>query len=281
MKKCCFAAVCAVLAVAVLGAQEGGGVSFSTDYVVKNYAGVRIENGRLRGRVLDYTDDISFDDEGLFGNLDGDEVINKPHELIAATAVLNIKEVAHADALKVYAEIAIEGSVNSFLGVTGTTHGQVLERLKAKYHFSNTEISAAIHDVIDPVVDKYYSQRGMYDITPSVVYTEWKQNGVSRGLDGLQIVKDKLAAFYLSPTPENFAALRGIFASYRETEEKYGDPLAYEAGNSFSRTLDELSDPLWNAVIHDSRSASTAIVAAGSAGRDLGIFSLRYTTRQR
>jgi hypothetical protein len=134
MKKYCFAAVCAVFALvaAGLGAQEGGGGGFSADYVVKNYAGVRVEDGRLQGgAVFEYTDEISLEDEDFYGKLDGNGVIDKPHELIAATAVLNIKDVAPADALKTYAEIYMEGSMNKFLGVTGRTHDQVLERLKA------------------------------------------------------------------------------------------------------------------------------------------------------
>jgi hypothetical protein len=198
MKKCCFAAVCAVLVAAVLGAQEGGGVSFSADYVVKNYAGVRMENGTARGATR-YTDDISIEDEELFGGLDGGMAINKPHELIAATAVLNIKDVAPADALKLYAEIAMEGSVNSFLGVTGTTHGQVLERLKAKYHFTNTEINAAIGAVVAGVVDAALEKRN-----PETVPT----SNTGRVINTL--VKTSFTNFFLTPSQANFNKLQKI-----------------------------------------------------------------------
>jgi hypothetical protein len=285
MKKLSFAALLAACALS-LAAQEVAdtsaltmssiNVSFSKDYVLKNFEGVSISSsGSLRGATR-FIRDVSTEERQVLGSLDGDNLINKPNELIAATAVLNIKDVAPVDALKTYAEIAMEGAINKFFGVTDRTHDEVLKRLKAKYNFSNAEINSAIHAVVDPVVDKYYSQRGMLDITPSIVYAEWKRNGVSRGLDGLQIVKDKLAAFYFSPTPENFAALVGILVSCGETEEKYSDPLAYEAGGAFYRTLKELSNPLWYAVISDSRSASAAIAAAGAAGKDLGIFSLPY-----
>jgi hypothetical protein len=152
----------------------------------------------------------------------------------------------------------------------------MLKFISDKNGVTRAEMQDYLKQGIAEIVDKYYSQRGMLDITPSVVYAEWKRNGVSHGLDGLQIVKDKLAAFYLSPTAENFAALRGIMASYDETEERYSDPLAYEAGSAFSRTLRELSNPLWDVMIHDKRTASAAIAAAGSAGRDLGIFSQPY-----
>jgi hypothetical protein len=178
-----------------------------------------------------------------------------------------------------YMEIA----VNRFLGKSDvvTKYENWLKTACDKNSVSRAEVETFyrqnIGGLIAEVVDKYYGERGMYDITPSAVYAEWKRSGLSHGMDGLQIVKDKLAAFYLSPMPENFAALRGIFASCRETARK-GDPLAYEAGNAFSHTLEELSKQLWGAVIDDTRTASAAIAAAGSAGRDLSIFSIRYTT---
>jgi hypothetical protein len=148
----------ALAALAPLAAQSGEGTaSFSAGYVVKNYTGVRVEDGTARGATR-YTDDISFEDEKLFGGLDGGKAINKPHELIAATAVLNIKEVVPADALKVYAEIAMEGAANSFLGVTGTTHGQVLERLRGKYNFTQAEINGAVRETVAAVVDAEFNK---------------------------------------------------------------------------------------------------------------------------
>jgi hypothetical protein len=156
------AALLFVCAAVSLAAQEvsvtpASTVGFSTGYVVANYDGVRVENGKTRGE-LKYTDDISIEDEELFGGLDGGFDINKPHELIAATAVLNIKEVVPADALKVYVEIAMEGAANSFLGVTGTTHSQVLERLRGKYNFTQKEISDAIKQTVAAAVDAEFNK---------------------------------------------------------------------------------------------------------------------------
>jgi hypothetical protein len=184
--------------------------------------------------------------------------------------------------LKLGAAVYQEMQVLRFLGNTNAVgrHEGIIKFITDRGNVSRTEIEKYLKDGIAAVVDKYYSQRGMYDITPSAVYAEWKRSGLSRGIDGLQIVKDKLAAFYLSPTPENFAALVGIDASYQEIV-KYGDPLAFEAGRAFSRTLQELNYQLWDAVIHDNRSASAAIAAAGSAGRDLSIFSIRYAATGR
>ncbi|MDR2743466.1 MAG: hypothetical protein LBB98_15145, partial [Treponema sp.] len=90
-------ALFALCAMGFVAAQEGAGasalpnVSFSTGYVIANYEGVRVENGTVRGATR-YTDDISFEDEKLFGGLDGGKAINKPNELIAATAVLNSQQ---------------------------------------------------------------------------------------------------------------------------------------------------------------------------------------------
>jgi hypothetical protein len=72
--------------------------------------------------------------------------------------VLNIKEVVPADALKVYAEIAMEGAANSFLGVTGTMHSQVLERLRGKYNFTQKEISDAIKQTVAAAVDAEFNK---------------------------------------------------------------------------------------------------------------------------
>jgi hypothetical protein len=176
--------------------------------------------------------------------------------------------------LKELAELKFLDPSNT--AATGRYEGMI-KYISDKNGVSRADIEKYLKDGIAAVVDKYYSQRGMFDITPSAVYAEWKQNGVSHGLDGLQIVKDKLTAFYLSPTPENFAALRGIFASYDETTKRT-DPMAYEAGVAFSKTLDELSKQLWRSIVEDERTASVAIAAAGAAGRDLGIFSLPYAT---
>jgi hypothetical protein len=162
-----------------------------------------------------------------------------------------------------------------FLGNDPAPYAAALKFITDRGNVTEADIQKFMAQGIAAIVDKYYSERGMYDIVPSAVYAEWKRNGVSHGLDGLQIVKDKLAAFYLAPTPQNFAALIGISASYAE-REKRGDPFAYEAGNAFSNTLEELNKQLWYAVIDDSRSSTAAIAAAGTAGRDLGIFSLPY-----
>ena len=180
------AALAPLAAQEVSGAGASTNVSFSTGYVVANYDGVRVEDGRARGAVLDYTDDISLEDERLFGNLDGNRVITRPDELIAATAVLNIKKVAPADALKVYTEIAMEGATNKFLGVTGTTHEQVLARLKGKYNFTETEINTAIRATIAEIVDTEFNKEGMRGgIVPAVVYAQWKQNKIAGGADAL------------------------------------------------------------------------------------------------
>jgi hypothetical protein len=255
MKKCCFAAVCAVLVAAVLGAQEGGGVSFSTDYVVKNYAGVRVENGTTRGAVVDYTDDISFEDENLFGGLDGGGVINKPHELIAATAVLNIKDVAPADALKLYAEIAMEGSANSFLGKTGTTHGQVLERLKAKYHFANTEINSTIGAVVAAVVDAEFNTK-YGDFIPTAVYGELKKAGKP---DALALITNAVTGFFIDPNKNTYAVLTGIHARYWMNGGLNRQSFGYAGRESFYRVLEALSPVLAERVSGDVSRNATAL----------------------
>jgi hypothetical protein len=288
VKKRCTAALLALCAAASLAAQtDTSAVSLLN---VGNYSklflnsGGRIDSQYIRVAPREDTLKIA----ALSGN---DKSLDTPLEIALLSTCAGVVDVRPVEAstmlgnprqadLKLGAAVYQEMQMLRFLGNTDAVgrHEGILTFITDRGNVSRAEVENYLKDGIAEVVDKYYSQRGMYDITPSIVYAEWKQNGVSRGLDVLQIVKDKLAAFYLSPTPEHFAALRGILASYRETEKKYSDPLGFEAGNSFSRTLRELSNPLWAAVVDDKRTASAAIAAAGSAGRDLGIFSLRYTT---
>jgi hypothetical protein len=293
VKKHCTAVLIALCAAASLAAQTDTSALTEINLLDVNKYSSYFFNGRkeLDSKYTYATTDEDFDRFSVLGGNVIDVDIPLEISLLSyySQPVINIrpaeaKNILPANTktseLKLGAAVYQEMQILRFLGNTDAVgrHEGIVKFITDRGNVSRAEIENYLKDGIAEVVDKYYSQRGMYDITPSIVYAEWKQNGVSRGLDGLQIVKDKLAAFYLSPTPEHFAALRGIFASYRETEEKYSDPLGFEAGNSFSRTLRELSNPLWAAVVDDKRTASAAIAAAGSAGRDLGIFSLRYTT---
>jgi hypothetical protein len=49
----------------------------------------------------------------------------------------------------------MEGTVNSFLGVTGSTHSHVQERLGGKYNFTQKEITDAIRS---PSVDAEFNK---------------------------------------------------------------------------------------------------------------------------
>jgi hypothetical protein len=311
MKKCCFAAVCAVLVAAVLGAQEGG-VSFSTDYVLRNFPGTSIdEDGDFRGAAR-YTRGVSIEERQLFGGLDDNHTVNTASELLAMASVLGIQDVKKEDALKLYAEIAMEGSANSFLGKTGTTHGQVLERLKAKYHFTNTEINSAIGAAVAAVVDAefgqiYFTLDHKYDVTlsynsktkgyslrytnvndvtkeilasslndlrakmtasrdftadgvnitvnrqaeliPSAVYANWKQKGVTKGVDAIAVVKEAVTSFFLEPASENYAKLTGIYARYCSNRSLFNtEDFYWKASTSFMGSLLALSEQLRDSV---------------------------------
>jgi hypothetical protein len=84
----------------------------------------------------------------------------KLKKLLTMASVLEIQDIKKEDALKVYAEIAMENAANSFLGVTGTTHSQVLERLHGKYNFTQAEITGAIRSVVSDVVDAEFNKVG-------------------------------------------------------------------------------------------------------------------------
>jgi hypothetical protein len=146
-----------------LAAQTGAGgsgaaASFSTGYVLSSFSGTSIdEDGYCRGAVK-YSRGVPVEERRVFGGLDDDHTISTASELLAMASVLGIQDVKKEDALKLYAEIAMEGAANSFLGVTGTTHSQVLERLRGKYNFTQAEINGAIRDTVAAVVDEKFNR---------------------------------------------------------------------------------------------------------------------------
>jgi hypothetical protein len=152
----------------------------------------------------------------------------------------------------------------------------LLQSVASKGGVSRADMQDYLRQGIAAVVDKYYNQKGVFNITPSAVYASWKN---THGVDAVQIVKDTLTAFYLEPTARNFAAIRGIMASYNETDNEYGDTLAYVAGVAFSKALRELSDPLWETVVNDGRAANVALSASPNRGANLAVFSFRYNAR--
>jgi len=152
----------------------------------------------------------------------------------------------------------------------GIYEGQI-KYYKDKWHVTDQQINAAFAAATGAVVDKYFGQTGPFGLTPTTVYAQWKREGKG---DGIQIIKDKLTAFYLSPTPENLAALQVIAASYSETSDRF----ATVARSAFVKTVEELSMSLFLKLYNNNMpSAAQAKAAAGAAGRGLEIFGLRYT----
>jgi hypothetical protein len=160
MKKVFFAALFAGCVLS-LAAQSGEGTaSFSTDYVPSHFTGVTInECGDLVGATrLIRGASASLEEKQVYGGLDGNKSVDTATELLAMASVLGIQDVKKEDALKLYVEIAMEGAANSFLGVTGTTHSQVLERLRGKYNFTQKEITDAIRATVAAAVDAEFNK---------------------------------------------------------------------------------------------------------------------------
>jgi hypothetical protein len=286
VKKHCTAVLLALCVAASLTAQTD--TSAASLLNVGNYSKLFLNNNGNISRT--YTRAVSNEEYNKVAALNGNEAtIDTPLEIALLSTCAGVVDVRPVEAnnmlgntkqadLKLGAAVYQEMQILRFLGNTDAVgrHEGIIKFITDRGNVSGAEIEKYLNDGIAEVVDKYYNQRELYNITPALVYAEWKRNGVSRGLDGLQIVKDKLTAFFLSPTKENFAALRGIMASYYEAADNHGDELAYVARSAFSQSLRELSNPLWEHVVDDRRSAATAIANAGSAGRDLAIFSLPY-----
>jgi hypothetical protein len=136
--------------------------SHSQAWVLKNFSNVSVKDNSIRGVVQNDEDvfQATANDEEYysFTGIGGHrETIDLTTELLAASAVLNIKSVEPPDALKAYAEIYIDGVSRSFLGQP-TTYAGVLDRLRKKYSFSQAEITAALRASISTAVDEEFNK---------------------------------------------------------------------------------------------------------------------------
>jgi hypothetical protein len=239
MKKRYIAALFALAAAVSLAAQTGGGgtASFSAEYVPTHFTGVTInEYGNLVGATrLIRSSSASIEETQVYGGLDGDGRVNTASELLAMASVLGIQDVKKEDALKLYTEIAMEGAINKFLGKTGTTHDEVLERLRGKYNFTDSQMAGAIRDTVAAVVDAEF-------------------NKTRRPPSEIQAIKDILAAFFISPNTTTFNAVRDVSFIYlagtmtqsSERKKAYSD-----AGTVYDNTLRSLNPGLLASVYLD------------------------------
>jgi hypothetical protein len=214
--------------------------SFSQSYAMRNFSGITIGDNKIRGvarydeEVFGYTE--TDEQYNLLGSMGGlPNVIDMSTELVASTAILNIRPVEPQDALKVYVEIAMEGAVNKFLGVQGRTHEQVLARLKGKYNFTEAEITSAIRTTIAAEVDKQFKNT---QLPPGEI----------------QAIKDILVAFFVRPNTGTFNATRDVSFIYTmsvmtlsgEKKRAYG-----AVAEAYDNTLRLLSSGLADAVYND------------------------------
>jgi hypothetical protein len=249
--------------------------SFCQNFVIKNFARVSLNDSDKRIFCSGYDDEIydykNGDEE--FNALCGlglvDSAIDTAYELAAAAALLNIVypvgpkdtliaysetvTVVPQDAIKIYAEIAIEGVVNRYLGVTGTTHKEVLDRLQTKYKFSQSQITGAIRQMVSAEVDAQFKGSRLL---PSEI----------------QAVKDILTRFFISPNTGTFNVVRDVdyiytfYAQIGDNKEAYRN-----AVNAYEETIKSLNRALASAVVSDVMSTpriksgadNVAAIAAG------------------
>jgi hypothetical protein len=189
-----FVALCAVCGAGAFAGEAARVGSFSQEYVLKNFEKVSIADGKIR-RVSAYNSDIKKSipesDFNVFAGLGGaNTTIDMTTELVAAAAVLNIRPVEPQDALKAYAEIAIEGAVNRYLNVTGTTHKEVLDRLQAKYKFSQSQTDGAIRQYVSAEVDAQFNRVGFRIDYHNAVLTRDAQNHYTLSYGGVNTNKE-------------------------------------------------------------------------------------------
>jgi hypothetical protein len=235
------AALCAFCAAGAFAGEAARIGSFSQSYVLKNFEKVSTVDGRIQG-VSRYDDEVygyTADDQeyNIFSGLSGnDAAIDMTTELVAAAAVLNIHPVEPADALKAYVEIAMEGAVNQFLGVTGTTHSEVLARLQSKYNYSQSQINSAIKQSVSETVDTEFKKtRGGY--VPFDVYANAGHGAV------ITSIKDILTAFFLNPNNTTYSAVWAVLDHYGN-QIRQGSNFASYAGEAFFQTVVSLNPEL-------------------------------------
>jgi hypothetical protein len=257
--------------------------SFSQDYVLRNFPKTIIENNRVH-HVIKYDEEVfgytATDEEyNMLGSIGGVEnLIDMSTELAASAAILNIRSVEPQDALKIYTEIAMENAVNSFLGTTGTTHTEVLSRLKAKYNFTDRQIHEAIENTVCSALTNEMS-KGRNGYVPIEIYNEWNRRGYG---DFIGTATDVLVAFFENPTQRNYEMVRGMMARQAYLLGQ-GDILAFNgSADALMNAIKYINLDFGNKIDIELTSISRAATFAKTPNdQRLNVFSIPYAATQR
>jgi hypothetical protein len=199
----------------------------------------------------------------------------------AADAILPKADPALADK-KLGAAVLQELQILRFLGNTAAVgrYEGMLKFITDRGNVSRTQIEGFYRQnvgaYISEVVDEKFGEAQRHGIVPKAVYADWKQKGVARGADALQLVKDSLTAFFKDPNDANYRALLGIEARYTDLISKAGDELALSANGAYTDTLRALNEGLLRKV-YDDPAKWTAQARAYPADSRYNVFSTPYS----
>jgi hypothetical protein len=200
MRKRCFAAVCAVLVAAVLGAQEGGGLLSAGD--LEKYSSYFLnDNGSISRK---YIREAETDNYGKIASLGGDSVrdVDTPLEIALLSTCAGVADIRPAEAvtmlgsakqadLKLGAAVYQEMQVLRFLGDTAAAgrHEAILQFITGRGNVSRAEIEAYLRSGIAGVVDAEFK-----DITIAA--------------NTKTAIKQAISGFFLTPNQTNYNGLK-------------------------------------------------------------------------
>jgi hypothetical protein len=116
--------------------------------------------------------------------------------------------------------------------------------------------------------------REQANLIPATVYNLWKTNGISKGVDGLELAKDTISNFYINPTQENYNAILGIYARiWRSGALRVGSFADY-ASNSFFYVLFRSSQEFARLISKTVANGDSATLASYPADPRFNIFSM-------
>jgi hypothetical protein len=129
-------------------------------------------------------------------------------------------------------------------------------------------IGVLVAETVDAEFNKNY-----FGFVPSIVYAEWKQKGITRGVDAIALIKEVITDFYISPTQDNYRKLLGISARMSKLVVENKDNFAESAGLAFTGVLDNFNKELSYKVF-----SGTFVTANANYPNDFrfNVFSIPY-----
>ena len=191
---------------------------------------------------------------------------------------------------KLGAAVFQEIQVLRFLGDTAAVnrHEAVLQFITDRKNVTRAEIETYyrnnIRGLVSQVVDAEFGKTGEGGIVPARIYADWEKQGIvkvnGKAVNGIELIKQVLGDFFLSPTETNYIRVRGIIA--RIGAGNLGSAFNSTFSTAWADTLISLSPEL-ESRIRNGWGGIEGIYAAAEQPNDpvFEIFEIPYSVKGR